>query len=263
MEISVSEWYAAIFNRRSRRQFELRPLDPGLLAKMKKVCNEFHPFPEARAVLVTQGPDRVFKGVLGSYGKIKGAPAFIAFVGDMGHPFVQEKIGYFGEGILLEATALNLGTCWVGGMFRPEVVRSLIELHKNEKVLAVTPLGYARGNLSLQEKIMVGIARSHHRKPFSELSTGLDETRWPAWIKTALEAARLAPSAVNRQPWRFNVQERSITVSVDDPKDTYHISKRLDCGIAMLHIEVSALHSGVPGKWDFLEAPGVARFGVL
>jgi len=68
---------------------------------------------------------------------------------------------------------------------------------------------------------------------------------WPDWIISALEAARMAPSAVNRQPWRFSVEEDdSIKISVDSFRDPYRISKRLDCGIAMVHIEVGAGHIG-------------------
>ena len=74
------------------------------------------------------------------------------------------------------------------------------------------------------------------------------------------EAARLAPSAVNRQPWRFNVETNSITVSVNTPRREYGLSKRLCCGIAMLHIEVAALSCGASGSWTFLEPPLVARF---
>ena len=77
-----------------------------------------------------------------------------------------------------------------------------------------------------------------------------------------MEAARLAPSAVNRQPWRFYMEPNGITVSVDSSLVEWGISKRLDCGIAMLHIEVAALDCGVKGKWELLGAPQVARFTV-
>jgi hypothetical protein len=259
MEIPFSRWYNAIFIRRSRRQFDQRPLESTLLVTLHTVCKEFRPFPQAPAVLVTQSVDDVFKGAIGHYGKIKGAPAFIAFIGDMDNPNIHEQVGYLGEGIILEATALKLGTCWVGGFFRPEVAASLTNINKNERVFAVTPIGYVSEDWSLEEKIMAGFGRKHQRKPLSELITGLEEEKWPAWMKELLEAARLAPSAVNRQPWRFHIEQHSITISVDNLKDTFTISKRLDCGIAMLHIEVASLHFGIKVKWEFLEAPKVAR----
>jgi len=73
MEIPFSRWYPAIDKRRSRRQFDPRPVESELLAQLSTVCAEFKPFPHARTVLVTDSPDRVFKGIIGHYGKIKGA----------------------------------------------------------------------------------------------------------------------------------------------------------------------------------------------
>lgn len=258
MDIPFTQWYTAIEKRRSRRQFVPRSLEPELQERMGVVCEKFRPFPETRAVLVNQSPDRVFKGLLGHYGKIKGATAFIAFIGNMDSPTVQEKLGYMGEGIILEATSLGLSTCWVGGFFKPEVVTPLAGVVKNEKVLAVTPIGYPREDWSLEEKLMTGFGRNHQRKPLPDLIVGALNPQCPPWIKTALEAARLAPSAVNRQPWRFTVSADSITVSVDNPNDTYNISKRLDCGIAMLHFELATLFHGSRGTWEFLNAPKVA-----
>jgi len=260
MDIPYSRWYPAISIRRSRRLFDQKTIPSELLEKISAFCKAFRPFAGVRAAIVTDSPDTVFKGAIGHYGKIKGATAFIAFIGDMRDAHVQEKVGYSGEGIILEATALGLGTCWVGGFFRPETAASLSHIRENEKVLAVTPIGYASERVSFEEKIMTGFGRTHKRKPVDELVTGMEADKRPQWIKTALEAARVAPSAVNRQPWRFHVEDDSITISVDTPRDTYYISKRLDCGIAMLHIETASLYCGVKGEWEFLKTPEVAKF---
>ena len=260
MEIPSSRWYSAIDQRRARRRFEPRPVDANLLDRLRTVCKEFRPFSEVRTVLVNQSPDKVLKGVIGAYGKIKGATAFLAFLGNMKSPYVQERAGYLGESLILEATALGLGTCWVAGMFRPELAATLAGAGENEKVIAVSPVGYAAQHWSMEEKIMTGFGRTHQRKPLGELVRGFEEAKWPPWMEKALEAARLAPSAVNRQPWRFLIGEDNVTVSVDNLSDTYHVSKRLDCGIAMLHLELGALNEGVQGAWEFLSPPDVSRF---
>ena len=262
MEIPFSKWHAAIPYRRSRRTYDSIDLEQDLLSHMQNICRDFRPFPQARAELTTQSPDEIFKGIIGHYGKIKGAPALIAFIGKMDDPYIQEKVGYLGEGIILEATAMDLATCWVGGFFRPKVAASIVGTGENERVLAVTPVGYAIKDFSLEERIMTGFGRTHRRKRLAELVTGLDQAEWPHWMKSALEAATLAPSAINRQPWRFYVEPDSITVSVYGSRLEFGISKRLDCGIAMLHMEVAALECGVQGKWEFLEAPKVARFTI-
>jgi hypothetical protein len=267
MEIPFTTWHDAIYHRRSRRDYDSTDLEPDLPSHMQDICRDFRPFPQARAKLVTHSVDEIFKGVIGHYGKIKGAPALIALVGNIDDPYIQEKVGYLGEGIILEATAMGLATCWVGGFFRPKIAASIIGTGENERVLAVTPIGHAVKDFSPQERTMMGLARSHRRKPLAELVTGLEQAEWPHWMKSAMDAAALAPSAINRQPWRFHVEPHSITVSVHRSqyrlKLEFGISKRLDCGIAMLHIEVVALDCGVRGRWEFLEAPKVARFTVI
>jgi len=103
-------------------------------------------------------------------------------------------------------------------------------------------------------------ARAPQGRSLDELvdSSALEQA--PGWVKSALEAARIAPSAVNRQPWRFRLEPDRITVSVDRPRFELGISKRLDCGIAMLHVEVAAMAEGVHGTWEFQESPMVATF---
>ena len=255
MNIPAARWYRVIEARRSRRRFDQKPLGSELLSQMATVCRNFKPFPSARSVLITESPDSVFKGAIGPYGKVKGAPAFVAFIGNMDSPNVYEQVGYTGEGIILEAGALNLATCWVAGFFRRKVVASLTNIGENERVLSVTPIGYASEYLSLEEKLMTGFGLAHKRRALSGLVTSHNESEWPQWIKPALEAARLAPSAINRQPWRFDVTDNSITVSVNTSRREYGLPKRLCCGIVMLHIEVAALHYGIMGKWEYLNQP--------
>jgi nitroreductase len=256
MEIPVESWYEAIFNRRSHRKFRPEPIPGDKLDRLSFVCLHFRPFPEARSVLVIDPGRQVYRGFIGSYGKIENAPVYVAFIGDMDSPRVQEAVGYTGEGIILEATSLELGTCWVGGFFRPEAVKKQIPIGKNERVLAVTPVGIPLDSFSLEEKLMTGFGFLHRRKSLDDLVIGRPKQEW---MKKALDAARLAPSAVNRQPWRFFLGENAIAVSLDKVRDTDKISRRLDCGIAMLHLELGARHSGVAANWTY--PPGnVARF---
>jgi len=257
MDLPVERWYAAIFKRHSRRTYLAEALEEDRLAHLDQVCREFNPFPEVRSHLVRKPSETVFKGLIGHYGRVSGAPVYIAFIGKMNSLQVQEAAGYTGEGIILEATVLGFSTCWVGGFFSPETVRSQIDIREGEKVLSVTPVGYTHPEKSGQEKIMSGLVRARSRKSLAKLVAG--EIAVP-WMGKALEAARLAPSAQNRQPWRFRVEEGAVIIAADRSFSTSWISKRLDCGIAMLHFELGALAAGVTGKWESLPSPEVARF---
>ena len=105
--------------------------------------------PQARAELITKSPDEVLRGIVASYGKVKGAPALIAFIGDIDDTYVNEKIGYTGEGIILEATAMGLGTCWVGGsmFFRRGLAESIVGAGAKEKSFCSNSRGPCRKKL--------------------------------------------------------------------------------------------------------------------
>ena len=264
MEIPAKRWYKVIEKRRSRRRFKNEPLKPEHVKRLKQICADFRPFPSTRAVFINKPPDKMLKGAIGAYGKIRGAPAYLVFIGDEREPLIQEQLGYFGEGIILEAEAMQLNTCWVGGSFRPQAVRSLVDIDEEEIIIAIVPLGIAPGGLSFEERVLSAFGLTHRRKRLSDLTIGLKERDWPDWIKAALNAARLAPSALNRQPWRFHIEKDSITVATNGgeiERDSV-MSKRLDCGIAMLHIEVTALAHNVKGYWEFHDPPLVAKFVV-
>jgi len=92
------------------------------------------------------------------------------------------------------------------------------------------------------------------------LLIGKDIASLPEWANASVQAARLAPSAMNRQPWGFEIGDKYLTIFVRTRGPEFNVSKRLDCGIAMLHIELAALSFGIKGQWQFLKPPQVAKF---
>jgi len=262
-KLPVGKWYKAIFHRISRRGFDLKNIEPNELQSLSEFCNYFQPFSGVRAELGIDFSDKLFKGAIGSYGKIKDAKVFIAFIGDTKDPNVNEKIGYFGEGIILEATARGFDTCWVGGYFNPEVVADLLHIKANERVYAVTPIGHALKEFSSQEIRIRNYIKAHKRVSIEELVTGIDRYLWPKWVEEALKGARIAPSAHNNQPWQFSVSPESITISISKKRGKLKQFNRMDCGIALLHIQLGALHAGVNGSYRFLNDPDVAVFNKI
>lgn len=254
------KWYNAIEKRHSVREYSDKTLESDVIRRLENIASELTSEADGvKIVFVNENSHGVFKGMVGSYGKINDTQAFAAFIGDTSDINVEEKIGYYGEAFILEATALGLGTCWVSGTVDRETVKNKITLSENEKIYAVTPVGYAKEKASLGSNLIRVVLKTSKRKSLDEICDKVIDNKVPEWTRTALEAARIAPSAVNWQPWRFKIGERSITVTAQNvSKKNY--SGRLDCGIAMLHIELGANKCGVNGKWQYLKKPDVAVF---
>lgn len=264
MNAQIESWYEAIGRRRSRRTFlkteiESQKLDGlrGLMAELNKTVVS------CRIELVASHGGTIFSGIRGGYGVIKGAPSYLAFIVSPQSAGAYEHIGYIGQAAVLEATRLQLGTCWVSGTFDSSAAGNDLSLAAGEQVAAVSPLGYPKDGHSFAEKIVSGLAGSRNRKALEEISAGEPLDRWPEWARTAAEAGRLAPSAMNRQPWIFRFESDRLFVETDGGGGAGgRYSKRLDCGIALRHVAVAAQHSlHTPVSVEFLEAPQVASVG--
>src|SRR5674476_1319923 len=161
---------------------------------------------QARFALVAAAPgDASALRRLGTYGFIKGATGFI--VGAVRRtPSDLEDYGYLLERVVLHATGMGLGTCWLGGTFtRSSFVRRFGGLRRDETMPAVVSIGLIGddGTERIRER-----EEGSRRLPSSELffqrSFGEPLRIAPDdWYAEPLEAVRMAPSATNRQPWRI------------------------------------------------------------
>jgi len=253
------DWYAAIAVRRSRRRYTSREVAQETLQALRSFCDTSQLAPGVRVALV-EDHATIYKGIAGAYGRVDGAPWSAVFVAPQG---AETEAGYLGEAFVLEATNLGLGTCWVAGTLRRAALAEVVDLTPGEHVVAVTPLGYPEPRKQLAERVMSAAVHSTARRQLENIAPNLHRDRspdappWPSWAIAAVEAARLAPSGANRQPWRFRLQgETLIMGSAANAGWTAPI----DFGIAMLHAELGAAHTGVCGGWQRLEPPDVACF---
>lgn len=260
MQIPAERWFNAVRKRKTVRNFLPASLKEKDEKKFKEFLEELNDrYHGIRVGYVQEGFQEVAKGFIGSYGKIAGAESYLVCLAEKNTPYKNEKVGYIGEAAVLEAVSMGIATCWVTGTYKKENVAKQIEIKDNESIKSVIALGYAKDKEKISEKLIKTIVSSEDRKPLDELcKDGVDEN-WPEWVKTALETARLAPSAINRQPWRFRVEDDGIVVYLADEKGDKD-SKKLDCGISMLHLEVGALYSKVKGEWKLSLDPEVAKF---
>ena len=104
--LHADRWLASLTSRHSRRAFDGVEIDAGVLADLVAAAGSFAPFEDTRAVVVEQAPPTLFRGIIGSYGKVSNSPSAIVFVAYAASPTADEHCGYTGEGIVLEAQAL-------------------------------------------------------------------------------------------------------------------------------------------------------------
>lgn len=227
----MERWYSVANQRFSVRKYAGDPSEKDLLAL--KECAQMLSTMGVR-IVIGKG-EEVFSPLFLGFGKVKGVSTFAAFISKEGK---SEMLGYMGEAFILECTALGLGTCWLGGSFKGREVEKLIPLEEGEEVVCITPIGIPAEKYTMRP-----------RKSLAKL-TGLSQqelTDLPEWQQRALECARMAPSAINAQPWAFGVKKDRIAVETISQNYGYG---KLDCGIAMLHVELGAAHAGVTGDWE-------------
>ncbi|MGA3209088.1 MAG: nitroreductase family protein [Syntrophales bacterium] len=217
-------------------------------------------------LIAAMDQDRKALKELGTYGFIKGATGFI--VGAVGpSPKNLEDYGYMMESIILFATDIGLGTCWLGGSFTRGSFAKKISATVEELVPAVTSVGYIleKGQTGVTIRQLVG---GHNRRPWESLffreKVGIPLSPDEAGPYAAsLEMVRIGPSASNKQPWRiikdgdswhFYMQRTrgygdSLAFKLLNIADL----QRVDMGIAMCHFEMTAGELGLKGKWDIKE----------
>ncbi len=253
----VDRWISAVPERHSRRVFDGQPVSDDELDVIEATAAQFLPFEDARVVLVRKAPPTFFTGIIGSYGKVTGAPSALVFIADGSSSESAEHCGYTGEGIILEANALGLQTCWIAGSFSRSAVVSAMTLRQGEVVRAISPVGHAVLEPTNAEALLYGARKPKRRRPLDEIAPG--NAGWPAWAAAGVTAARIAPSAMNRQPWRFRLDSGAVVISTAAAALPLSLT-RLDCGIAMLHFELGARSEGCDGAWEPLSGRDVARW---
>jgi nitroreductase len=267
-----------IRQRYSCRTYLARPIDRQLQARLADDAADLGPGPfggRARFVLAaSDGADFQALRRLGTYGFIKGATGFIIGATGDGEETLED-FGWLMERLVLMATDLGLGTCWLGGTFTKGSFARKISARPGELIPAVVSIGYAARKRRAVERLIRGGAQGDRRLSWEQLFFAENfDAALPRQASGpyafSLEMVRLAPSASNKQPWRVLRQGRSwhfylrrtpgYREGLLNRMFTQADLQRIDMGIAMCHFELTARELGLAGGWikrdPGLEPPG-------
>jgi nitroreductase len=244
----------AIERRVSVRSYDKRPVETDLLKRLITLSQTAdHLTDVAPRVELVSGAEQtqiIISHVIGSYGLVLTPPYLLVGVMPTESDSARIDLGCVLEQVVLEATRLGLGTCWITGTYDAQSAGDTVGLAQGEVAAAVIALGYPseRGWGRVHTSAVRRLARGHKRKPLKEI---VFAERWgKPWspddadptLVSVLECARLAPSAVNRQPWRFIVRPDGLALTLVLPKP-------IDAGIVMAHVALAAEALGRKGQW--------------
>ncbi|KNZ41888.1 nitroreductase family protein [Acetobacterium bakii] len=231
------DYKKAIENRRSRRTYLDKPISQSSENRIRQLIAGANEESGLHMQLQINNGNGL-SGIKMSYGMFKNVHHYIALVGKKDDPELSEKLGYCGEKIVLEATLLNLGTCWVGGTYDKKSCDC--EVGEDETLLGIITIGYTPEKQSLMEKAIHSII-SRKTKKIEDMLTS--DVKIPQWMVEGMQAVQKAPSAVNKQPVQFTYNNGKLTAQVK-LKLGYEM---MDLGIAKLHFEIG---SDYFGKWE-------------
>ncbi len=204
--------------RHSVRQYLDKPIEKEIIDELEKEIEKCNQKSGLHIQLITNEP-KAFDGFMAHYGNFSGVTNYIAMIGPKGNT-LEETCGYYGEHLVLLAQQLGLNTCWVALTYNK--VKTAFTLNQNEKLCIVIALGYGCTQ-----------GKAHSSKPIEKLAN-INETM-PQWYKEGVEAALLAPTAMNQQKFMFDYKENKVTV-----KAGLGFYSKIDLGIVKYHFEIGA-----------------------
>ena len=215
----------AIEARHSVRAYNEQPLTGDIVKVLEEQIADFNRDGKLHIQLIQNEP-KAFQGTMAKYGKFRNVSNYIVMAGKKSEE-LDERVGYYGEHLVLLAQTLGLNTCWVGLSYSK--VPGTYELADGEKIACYIAIGYGETQ---------GV--NHKIKTVEQVSNASDIT--PAWFKKGVEAALLAPTAVNQQKFSFEY------IGMENNRHKIHARKgfsmigytQMDLGIAKYHFEIGA-----------------------
>ena len=215
----------AIEARHSVRAYKDQPLSEEIVKVLEDEIVKLNHEGQLHIQLICNEP-KAFQGTLAKYGKFRNANNYLVMAGQKAED-LDERVGYYGEHLVLLAQTLGLNTCWVGLSYSK--VPGTYVLGEDEKIACYIAIGYGETQGS-----------GHKIKTVEQVSNASDIT--PSWFRKGVEAALLAPTAVNQQKFSFEYVGMSNNRHQVRAKKGFSMIgyTQMDLGIAKYHFEVGA-----------------------
>ena len=226
----------AIEGRHSVRAYKNQPLTEDIVKVLEEQIVALNHEGNLHIQLIQNEP-RAFQGTLAKYGKFRNVTSYMVMAGKRADD-LDERIGYYGEHLVLLAQTLGLNTCWVGLSYKK--IPDTYVLEEGEVIKAYIAIGYGETQgTSHKIKTVEQVSRSAVRTLGS--SENVNDAI-PSWFKRGVEAALLAPTAVNQQKFSFEY------VGMNNNRHQVRAKKgfsmigytQMDLGIAKYHFEIGA-----------------------
>lgn len=173
------------------------------------------------------------KNVAGYNGHMIKAPSYAVILSDVKQGYIENS-GYIGERLILKARDLDIDSCWVT-FNDSDIIKEKLDISSNKEVTAIIALGYGIDknikNKSGSERL--GLEKIVYMDKWG-INTSIDELE-ERGLLDAFSYARMAPSTLNRQPWRFIIDGGKIILAVKKDDFTSNYERGIDAGIAMLY----------------------------
>lgn len=215
----------AIKARHSVRAYKSEPLLPGVVKALEQRLAQLNSEGHLHMQLILNEP-RAFQCRMAKYGKFLGVSNYVIIAGQKAED-LDERVGYYGEDLVLYAQTLGLNTCWVGITYSK--VPGTYVLDEGEKVACCISIGYGATQ-----------GKAHKTKTVGQVSNADDTT--PLWFIKGVEAALLGPSAVHQQKFSFEYMGMKDGCHQVRAKRGHSLIgyTKMDLGIAKYHFEVGA-----------------------
>ena len=234
----------AIEARHSVRAYKAQPLAEDEARRLEEEIAEVNQTGNLHIQLIRNEP-KAFQGTLAKYGRFRNVTSYLVMAGKRADD-LDERIGYYGEHLVLLAQTLGLNTCWVGLSYKK--IPGTYVLEEGEVIKAYIAIGYGETQGTGHKiKTVEQVSRSAVR---TLGSTENASEMIPSWFRKGVEAALLAPTAVNQQKFSFEY------LGMNDGRHQVRAKKgfsmigytQMDLGIAKYHFEVGA----GTGNFDWL-----------